>query len=302
MSDYLLEDLKEFLNDANLSTYEVNAYISLLTSSKLNPPSAREISSETGVPSGRIYEVLEELSTKGLIEIIESRPKKYKAYSLNKGLDNLIKFQSSESKRKIDHLHNRAKLLESELYKADVFIHKEPSKIFWSTAFGTQSILSLYAKYINEAKDEIIFNEFINKSTLKVLPFGRVIYEPIRKAVERGVTVRDLWSFEYDERPLSKEDQIQNANTFKEIIKIQEDLYDLSPDLPGFKMKYIFHRTPTYFDIFDKRRIVFKLQNPLKPYQIFATMNVVDPNLAKDLRAKFLQMWTFDALDAKSFL
>ncbi len=302
MSDYLLEDLKEFLNDANLSTYEINAYIALLTSSKVNPPSARQISSGSGVPSGRIYEVLEDLNTKGLIEIVESRPKKYKVYSLNKGLDNLIKYQSSETKRKIDYLHNRAKQLESDLYKADIFIHKEPSKIFWSTAFGTQSILSLYAKYINEAKEEIIFNEFVNKSTLKVLPFGRVIYEPIRIAIERGVTVRDLWSFEYDERPLSKEEQIQNANTFKEIIKIQEDLYDLSPNLPGFKMKYIFHRTPTYFDIFDKRRIVFKLQNPLKPYQIFATMNVVDPKLAKDLRAKFLQMWTFDALDAKSFL
>ncbi len=299
MSDYLLEDLKIFLNDANLTTYEINAYIVLLTSSKANPPSARQISSQSGVPSGRIYEVLEDLKIKGLIEIIESRPKKFKAFSLNKGLDNLIKYQSIQSKRKIDYLHSKAKLLETELYNSEVFIHKEPSKIFWSTTYGTKSILSLYVKHISEAKQEIIFNEFINKNTVKVIPFGKMIYEPLRKAIERGVNVKDLWSFEYDERPLSKEEEEQNINIFKEILRIQEELYDLSPKLPGFQMKYTFHRTPTYFDIIDKKRVIFKLQNPLKPYQIFACMNVVDPSLAEELRTKFISMWTFEAIEVK---
>ena len=299
MSDYLKEDLKVFLNDANLSTYEINAYIVLLTSSKLSAPSAKQISSQSGVPSGRIYEILEDLKIKGLIEIIESRPKKFKAYSLNKGLDNLIKYQSNQSKKRIDYLHNRAKLLESELYNSNVFISKEPSKIFWSTTYGTKSILSLYVKHINEAKQEIIFNEFINKNTVKVVPFGKIIYEPLRKAIGRGVNVKDLWSFEYDERPLSQEEKDQNVNIFKEIVRIQEELHDLSPKLPGFQMKYAFHRTPTYFDIIDKKRVIFKLQNPLKPYQIFACMNVVDLSLAEELRNKFLSMWTFEALEIK---
>ena len=61
MTQDLIEDLKEFLNDANLSTYEIHAYVTLLTSSKLNPPSARQISSQSGVPSGRIYEILEKI-------------------------------------------------------------------------------------------------------------------------------------------------------------------------------------------------------------------------------------------------
>ena len=302
MTEDLMEDLREFLNDSNLSTYEINAYIMLLTSSKINPPSARQISSLSGVPSGRIYEVMEDLKNKGLIEIIESRPKKYKALTLNKSLDNLITYQTNENKRKIDYLHDRAKILEFELYNSDVLIRKEPSKIFWSTVYGTKSILSLYVKYINEAKEEIIFNEFINKNTVKILPFGKIIYEPLRKAVERGVSVKDLWSFEYDERPLSQEEKDQNADIFKEIVETQENLFELSPKIPGFQMKYIFHRNPTYYDIFDKRRIVFKLQNPLKPYQIFASMNVVDPNLAEDLRSKFLQICTFEAFDSKNLI
>ncbi|MFX0029992.1 MAG: TrmB family transcriptional regulator [Candidatus Hermodarchaeota archaeon] len=297
MSEVFIENLKEFLNDANLSTYEINAYIVLIKASKVNPLSARQISSQSGVPSGRIYEVLEELNTKGLIEIIESRPKKFKAFSMNKGLDNLIKYQSIESKRKTDYLHTKAKILETELYNSETALHKEPSKIFWSVSYGTQSILSMYVKYINEAKEEIIFNEFINESTIKILPFGKIVYEPLYNAVKRGVKVRDLWSFEYDKRTLSQEEKIQNIEIFKKICEIQEDLYNLSPRLTGFQMKYIFQRTTTYFDIFDKRRVVFKLQNPLKPYQIFASMNVIDPNLAEDLRTKFLQMWRFEAFE-----
>ena len=106
MSEVFIENLKEFLNDANLSTYEINAYIVLIKASKVNPLSARQISSQSGVPSGRIYEVLDELNTKGLIEIIESRPKKFKAYSMNKGLDNLIKYQSNENIHKVNVLTN----------------------------------------------------------------------------------------------------------------------------------------------------------------------------------------------------
>jgi len=297
MSKDLMEDIKELLNDANLSTYEISAYIVLLSSSKTNPPTAKEISSESSVPSGRIYEVLDDLKNKGLIEIIESRPKKYKALSLNKALENLLNFQSKESKRKIDYLYNRAKKLEFKLYDSDVLFRKEPSKIFWSTIYGRKSILSLYAKYINDTTDEIIFNEFINKSTLKILPYAKMIYIPLKNALDRGVTVKELWCFEYDERPLTSELKEENVKTFKDLKRHQEEFYGLSTNLTGFKMKYINHRTPTYFDIFDRKRILFKLQNPLKPYQIYACMNIVDPNLAEELRNKFLSMWTFEALE-----
>ncbi|TXT64327.1 MAG: putative Transcriptional regulator TrmB [Promethearchaeota archaeon] len=300
MSDKLLNELREFLNDANLSTYEINAYITLLKASKTNPPTARKISKESGVPSGRIYETLNDLKIKGLIEIIEARPKKFKALSFNKSLDNLINYHSTENKRKIDYLYDRAKILESELYSSDFPISKEPSKLFWSTIYGTASILAVYTKYINSATQEIILNEFVNKSTVKILPHANLIYNPIKMALERGVKVKDLWSFEYDERPLTKDQKENCNNTFRQIQQIQKELYQLSSDLPNFEMKFNYHRMPSNFDIFDRKRILFKLQNPLKPYQIFSCMNVVDPNLAEELRSKFLSIWMFEAVELNS--
>ena len=86
-NQYLYDELKEFLRNANLSTYEIRAYTSLLPSNNLT---ARELSKKSGVPSGRIYEILEELREKGLIEVSESRPKIFRAISPNLGFNNLI--------------------------------------------------------------------------------------------------------------------------------------------------------------------------------------------------------------------
>lgn len=294
MSNNLMEDLIEFLKAANLSTYEINAYIALLKSHDLL--TAREISSKSKVPSGRIYEILDELHNKGMIEIQDSRPKKFRAVALNRAFYNLISHQTSEDKRKTKYLFQQAKILESNLYKSDLFVKKEPSKIFWETVYETQSILNLYYKYCSESQEEILMNDFLNKNTIKILPYANDIFLPIVNALNRGVRVKILWSFEYDNRSLSEDDKSKNSAIFDKVkIKLKE-LFGLSTELHGFKMKFIYKKIPTYYDIFDKKRVIFKLQNPLNPWQIFACMNVLDPNLAEKLREKFLNIWLFEAI------
>ncbi|MFX1393507.1 MAG: TrmB family transcriptional regulator [Promethearchaeota archaeon] len=295
MSDNLIENLIELLKSSNLTTYEINVFITLLKSKTLT---ARKISNESKVPTGRIYEVLDELKNKGMIEILESRPKKFRSLSLNKALNNLLNHQTDENKRKTSYLYHQAKILESNLYESDTFIKKEPSRLFWSTTFGSQSILSLYTMLFNEVQSELLMINFINKNTIKVLPYGKNFFEGIRRAVEKGARVKFLWSFGYDDRPLSDEQKIKNSEIFEQINEKLLDLYSLSTRIQVFEMKFIHKRIPSYYDIFDKKRILFKLQNPLKPWQIFACMNVLDPTLAKDLREKFYNVWTFEANDS----
>jgi sugar-specific transcriptional regulator TrmB len=296
MPNDIMEDLRDFLNDANLSAYEVNVIIALITSSKKSPPTAREISLKSSVPITRIYEVLDELCKKGLVEIIESRPKKFNALPLNEAFYNLIDYQTKENKRKIEYLHNRAKLMESDLYYLDQNILKTPTRLFWSTNFGAQSIYLAYAKFINETKDEIIFNNFVNEKTLKILPRGKIVYEPIRNAVEKGVKFKSLFNFQIDERFLTSEIKHESAEIFKKIVKIHEESFGLSTKTPGFEIKYIHQQIPTLYDIFDKKRIIFKLQNLLKTTQIFATMNVIDLDLAEKLRENFLRVWALESI------
>ena len=296
MSNDLMEDLRNFLNDANLSTYEVNAYIALLTSSRTNSPTAKEISFKSNVPGGRIYEVLEDLSSKGMVEIIDSRPKKFRAISINKAFDNLLKFQSYENKRKMGYLYDRAKSIESEIYDSELLINKDPTRLFWSTAFGTYSILSTYVKFINESETELLFNDFVTKNTIKILKYGEVLCKAIVEAVDRGVKVRSLWSFQYDDRPLTEGNKGEASEEFKKIIETHKELYGLPNDLDGYETKYVHKRMPSLYDIIDKKRVMLKLLNPLKPTHVFTCLNVQDPKLAESLRKKFLRIWEFEAV------
>lgn len=289
-------DIMRFLASANLTRYEMNAYIQLLRSTEFT---AKKLSERSGVPTGRIYEVLEELRNKGMIEIQDSRPKKYRSLPFNTAFQNLITYLNKKSKDEIAYLYDQAKILETKIYNSDVVIKKEPSKTFWSTSFGAISILSLYSKKLDELQEELLITGFINKNTLTILPYGKDIYNGIYNALKRGVQVKYLWSFEHDDRPLSDKLVKYCNDLYFKLTQNLNKLFKLSHDLDGFEMKYIYNRLPSYFDLFDNKRVLFKLQHPSAPSQIFACINVLDLKLADELRKTFLGAWTFGAIGEK---
>ncbi|MFX1366782.1 MAG: TrmB family transcriptional regulator [Promethearchaeota archaeon] len=292
MSDELIQELKKFLKNSELSNYEINSYITLLFSNNLT---AREISEKSYVPIGRIYEILEDLNEKGMIEIQDSRPKLYRAKPFNIAIKNLISYIDNLTKRKVNYLIDQAKVLEKDLYDSSFFIKKDSSRTFWQTAYGVTSIISMYVKHQDEIQEELLVNNFINENTIKVLPFAKDLFEGLYNALNRGVNVKILWSFEYDKRPLLEEQKKSNLDLYDNLCNKLDELYSLSNNIEGLEMKFINKRIPTNYDIFDKKRIFIKLQNPLNPSQIFACMNVFDPNLAEKLRDKFIQTWLFES-------
>ncbi|UCG03344.1 MAG: hypothetical protein JSW11_05005 [Candidatus Heimdallarchaeota archaeon] len=286
-----IQELKDFLVKANLSTYCINTYLALLDSSDLT---AKEIAKSSGVPIGRVYEILEELDTKGMVTIHDSWPKSFSALPLNRALYNLVNYQTKESKRKATFLFDQAKILEAKLYSSDIPIKTEPSKIFYSTILGTKDIIPLYIQYFNESQEEILINEFINDTTLKVLSLAETFFQSLNNALKRGVQVKVLWSLEYDRVPLT-EDQRKKEITLFNKIKNQIEEFGLPTQNENFDMKFIHSRVPTYYDIIDKKRVLIKLQNPSRPWQIFASLNIVDPLLARELRKQYYAVWQFDS-------
>ncbi len=286
-------ELKDFLKNAKLSTYEIKTFMSLLFSNTLT---AREICEKTRVPNGRIYEVLEELKVKGMIEVQDSRPKKYRSLPFNTAFRNLITHKENEQKRETTFLSNQAKKLEALLYESNIYIKKENTKQFWSIAFGINSIFSLYAKHSLEIKNEFLVTSLINDTTLKILKYAKSFYEIIPEIVDKGIDVKNLWSFEYDNRPLTLEEKSKCKDLYKAIINKIEQLYDVSTKIKGYDSKYIYKSFSTYYDIFDRKRVIIKLKNPLRPSQIYACINVLDAELAKALRKKFLNIWEFEAI------
>lgn len=290
----ILEEIREFLKNSYLTTYEINTYLSLLRSDDLT---ARELSESSEVPIGRIYEILEELKSKGMILLQDSRPKKYRSIPFNVAFKNLIAYLESKNKNKISYLYNQAQTLETKIYESDLLIKKEQSKTFLATSFEAKSILLLYSKTLQEIQEELLITGFINENTLKVLPYGELIYKGIYNALQRGVRIKYLWSFEYDKRPLTEDIIINAKELYSNLLTSLKDLFNLTPEIRGFEMRYIYTRIPSYYDIFDRKRILFKLQDPSKSYEIFSCLNILYPLLAEELRKTFLRVWELEAME-----
>ena len=112
-----IDDLREFLIRAKLSKYYTNTFLSLQNSSNLT---ARELSLSSTVPIGRIYEVLDELESKKMIQINDTRSKTYFSIPLNRSINNLISYQTKEDERRSNFLFEQTKVLESKLYSSDL--------------------------------------------------------------------------------------------------------------------------------------------------------------------------------------
>ncbi len=250
MSNHLIEEIQEFLRSAELSNYEINAYLALLRSGSLT---ARELSIKSGVPTGRIYEILDELKNRKMIIVQDSRPKEFRTITFNLGFENLISHLKDESNNRISFLVNQAKNLENSIYKSDLFIKKDTSKVFWSTAFDLRSMMGLYNRRASESQKEILMTGFINKNTFKVIPYAQELYGSLMNAYKRGVSVKYLWSFEHD--ALTDEERATNGEFSKRLLNDIEKLYDIPSNLKGLEMRFIHKRLPTYYDIFDKGQV-----------------------------------------------
>lgn len=71
-----LNRFSQVLRPLGLSEYEVRVFLSLV---KNGPANYRNIAKESNVPTGKIYQVLSTLRAKGFVEVIQAKPKIYRA-------------------------------------------------------------------------------------------------------------------------------------------------------------------------------------------------------------------------------
>ncbi|MEM5790773.1 MAG: helix-turn-helix domain-containing protein, partial [Candidatus Aenigmatarchaeota archaeon] len=96
--------------------YEAKAYYALLLSGHSK---AREISKISGVPQSKIYEVLERLLERNLIEVYTIRPKEFKAISPAIILKNFVEEEErkiKETKEKVEELLSSLNSINTEVF------------------------------------------------------------------------------------------------------------------------------------------------------------------------------------------
>lgn len=175
--------LRESLRRAGLTTYESEAYLSLLSKRELT---AEEIAKLTSIPITRVYGTLEQLMQKGFARIVESRPKRFHAISpeqarrdylthLRRSFDsNLLSIEEvmGQLQKQIEPIY-----VESHLQvKPEELL--EPLK-------DLRAMEKVTADYVDDSSHEIL----ISTALFSWLP---KIKSPLKDALARGVKLRVL--------------------------------------------------------------------------------------------------------------
>lgn len=87
------EEILRTLTSCGLSEYESKAYASLVF---LGPSKAGTVARESNVPQSKIYEVLDQLMNKQLVEMFDGRPKEFRAAQPDVALRNLLDERTHE--------------------------------------------------------------------------------------------------------------------------------------------------------------------------------------------------------------
>ena len=104
----------ELLKVLGMSTYEARAYLSLLS---MGIADAGVVSSKAEIPTGRIYDVLNSLAERNLIEVQNSRPKQFKAVEPRVAVKRLLAHRKKEFDGRFEQLTRAALSLENSLSK-----------------------------------------------------------------------------------------------------------------------------------------------------------------------------------------
>ncbi len=111
------KDVVELFRSFDLSDYESRTYSALIF---LGPSSVSEIARESQVPQSKIYEVLERLMGKQLVEVYGIRPKEFKAVDPNVVLKSLLEEKEKEVASLKERMGTLTNFLKQTNSKAEV--------------------------------------------------------------------------------------------------------------------------------------------------------------------------------------
>ncbi|RZN15491.1 MAG: TrmB family transcriptional regulator [Methanosarcinales archaeon] len=265
-------DKRRLLRELGLTKYETDAYLNILERGMVE---ASTINKEAKIPFGKIYETLNMLASKGLIDVQNTRPKKYKAKKPELAFDNLFKDKKEDMENDLQKTRETITQIREEITKIHTKQPKE--KIFWTTAVGDE-VGELIRSNFEEAEKEIcILIYYKHQQTPKHQFEGEKlsIMNEVIKAIMRGVKVKAL---------LSRDFKLQHMNVLKKFNTIEKTLKTI-------EIRIVDDPPPAHFMIIDSEKVVLRVDDPTDLNKILAIIKIWDVKLAKKLKDKFDEIW-----------
>ncbi|MGA3021008.1 MAG: helix-turn-helix domain-containing protein [Candidatus Micrarchaeales archaeon] len=243
-------EIIESIKKAGMSEYEAKAYYALLF---LGEGTSREVSNEAHVPITRVFDVLEGLEEKNLIQKMNDNPKVWKAIGPEVGLKGFIETKVEGYKQLEEYLISNLKLVKPEVK------HEVRSKVI---------LVSGFTNVFRTAADHI------EKSwkSLDIISVGERL--PVKmevesaRAIKRGVDIRMICT-KYDST---------NADMLKKWIR------------DGWKIRHAEESQEYSLGVFDERACIIIIKAPKNDKDRIGVV-FENESLSKSLHGYFKTLW-----------
>ena len=159
-----IEQLERF----GLSTYAARTFVALAS---LGTGTARDVSEVSDVPRTRVYDAIDELHDRGLVDIQHSSPRKFWAIS------------GETASRSFEHdLQHRTEILRTALDELEPAERRAEQRGVW-TVEGHQAVTTRVLEFFESAEEELVYmtvEELLNEKVINGLA----------DAAERGVSIK----------------------------------------------------------------------------------------------------------------
>ncbi|NVM02716.1 MAG: hypothetical protein HWN67_10290 [Candidatus Helarchaeota archaeon] len=229
---------------------------------------AKDICYKTHIPTSKIYNILEKLEKTGLIEIQQSRPKKYRVLNPTLTYDKLYALKSNEFKEFKENLLQFKSYLEKKTPK--------DNSVFWNVALDERDIFKKHVSrfYFVEKLAYMRINATILKLLTDTRNTARTIYDTFKT---KGITYKLIIGYQTAE----KNNVLEWINSRPEKpnpqnIRMLEEKSEVNDQI---------------FGIFDRDKIILFYKDPVNPQKFLTSLFMTNKPLYNDLYTLFTKLW-----------
>ena len=251
------------LGELGLSSYEEKVYRTLLS---LGSATAQEASDASGVPMGRIYDVLNGLDARDVVRSQSTEPTRYVAVDPESAVDRLL----AERRRELDAREARYEGI-AEGIGPELAATKPAESRFWTAPLGSDTAVSLERDLFASAGETV---RSAMSEPYAAAPWERYEPEvdPFYETVDSGVDVRLLVrAAMLDAAPAAAIEGVADAPANVSV--------RVTPDLE------------TTFDVVDGNEVTFHVPHPIERGERLGVIHVRDESMAGRLVEVFDRAW-----------
>lgn len=255
----------EILREFGLSKNEIYTYLTVLS---MDLSEAKEICSKTHIPSSKIYNILERLEKLGLIEIQQSRPKKYRPVALDLALENL------RQKKREEYVEFKGKLPRLKSFLQGRIKTYETNSVFWNVTLNESEIFNRHISRFRFV--EFIGYICIDFNMLEKMTQGKMAQEISLNFKAKKITTKLILGYDLPK---------QKAGILKWINQRPRKLDSKN------QVRLIQEKITVPFCLFDLNKVILLMRHPIKPNEFLLSIYMINKSLYEDLIPYFDNIW-----------